>query len=80
MADVTVHIDDELYEKASRLAGLDKVSVEDVVENALRRHLNYVDVVEDFSQMAPFSLENYELQRDADESDEDFALRRSLFQ
>jgi hypothetical protein len=80
MADVTVHIDDELYEKASRLAGLDKVSVEDVVENALRRHLDYVDVVEDFSQMAPFSLENYELQRDADENDEDFALRRSLFQ
>jgi hypothetical protein len=66
MADVTVHLDDELYGKASRLANLDKVSVEDLVENALRRHLDYVDVVENFSHMAPFSLENYELQRDLD--------------
>jgi hypothetical protein len=80
MADVTVHLDDELYSKASRLANLDKVSVEDLVENALRRHLDYVDVVDDFSRMAPFSLENYELQRDPDENDEDFAFRRSLFQ
>ena len=80
MADVTVHLDDELYSKASRLADLDKVSVEDLVENALRRHLDYVDVVDDFSHMAPFSLENYELQRDPDENDEDFAFRRSLFQ
>jgi Arc/MetJ family transcription regulator len=80
MADVTVHIDDELYSKASRLAGLDKISVEDVVENALRRHLDYVDLVEEFPHMTSFSLENYELQRDSDESDEDFALRRSLFQ
>lgn len=30
--------------------------------------------------MPPFSLENYDLQRDPDESDEDYALRRSLFE
>ena len=46
----------------------------------MRRHLDYVEVVEDFSKMPSFSLENYELRRDADESDEDYAFRRSLFQ
>ena len=80
MADITVHLDDELYGKASRLADLDHVTVEDIVQGALRRHLDYMDVVEDFSKMPPFSLENYELQRDPDESDDDYAFRRSLFQ
>jgi hypothetical protein len=79
MADITLHLDDELYSKASRLADLDRMTVEDVVQGALRRHLDYIDVVEDFSKMAPFSLKDYELQRDPDESDEDYAFRRSLF-
>jgi hypothetical protein len=73
-------LDDELYSKASRLTGLDNLSVEDLVANALRRHLDYVDVVEDFSRITPVSLENYELQRDPDESNDDYAFRRSLFQ
>jgi hypothetical protein len=30
--------------------------------------------------MPPFSLENYELDRDPDESDEDYAARRALFE
>jgi hypothetical protein len=71
MADITVHLDDELYDKASRVARLDNVSVKELVEDVRRRHLDYVEVVEDFSKMPPFSLENYELHRDADESDED---------
>ena len=80
MADITVHLDDELYDKASRVAQLDNVSVKELVEDVMRRHLDYVEVVEDFSKMPSFSLENYELHRDADESDEDCAFRRSLFQ
>jgi hypothetical protein len=80
MADITVHLDDELYDKASRVARLDNLSVKELVEDVMRRHLDYVEVMEDFSKMPPFSLENYELHRDADESDEDYAFRRSLFQ
>jgi hypothetical protein len=80
MADITVHLDDKLYDKASRVAELDKVSVEELVEDAVRRHLDYVEVVEDFSKMPPFSLRSYELQRDPGESDEDYAFRRSLFE
>lgn len=80
MADITIHLNDDLYDKASRVARLDNVSVEVLFEEVLRRHVDYVDIVEDFSQMPPLTLENYELQRDPDESDEDYELRRSLFQ
>lgn len=80
MADITVHLDDELYDKASRVARLDNVSVKELVEDVMRRHLDYVEVVQDFSKMPPFSLGNYELHRDANETDEDYAFRRSLFQ
>jgi hypothetical protein len=34
----------------------------------------------DVGQMPPLSLENYELDRDPDESDEDYAARRALFE
>lgn len=33
-----------------------------------------------FEDAAPFSVEHYELQRDPDESDEDYAARRALFE
>ncbi|MGD5592440.1 hypothetical protein QUT28_22620, partial [Xanthomonas citri pv. citri] len=69
-----------LYDKASRVARPDNVSVKELVEDVMRRHLDYVEVVQEFSRMVPFSLDNYELHRDADETDEDFVLRRSLFQ
>lgn len=80
MADITVHLDDELYEKATRVAQLDNVSVTELVEDVMRRHLDTIETVEDFSKMPSLSLDNYELHRDADESDEDYAFRRSLFQ
>ena len=80
MADITVHLDDELYDKASRVARLDNVSVQELVEDVMRRHLDYVEALEDFSKVPAFSLENYELHRDADESDEEYEFRRSLFQ
>ena len=80
MADITVHLDDELYDKASRVARLDNLSVNELVEDVMRRHLDYVEALEDFSKVPAFSLENYELHRDADESDDDYAFRRSLFQ
>ncbi|MCG6204753.1 hypothetical protein LPW26_08905 [Rhodopseudomonas sp. HC1] len=79
MVDITVHLDEELYDKASRVARLDSVSVQQLVEDAVKRHLDYVETVEDFSKMAPLSLADYELVRDADESDVDFDARRALF-
>jgi hypothetical protein len=80
MIDVIVRLDDALFQKASRSARLENVSIEDLLESALRRHLEHAEAAEEFSRMAPFSLNDYELQRDPDESDKDFAFRRSLFQ
>lgn len=80
MVDITVHLDDELFDKASRVARLDSVSVQELVENAVKRHLAYVETVEDFSTMAPLALTDYNLVRDPDESDAEFAARRSLFE
>ncbi len=37
----------------------------------MRRHLDYVEVVQDFSKTPRLSPNNYELHRNADESDED---------
>jgi hypothetical protein len=80
MADISVHLKDDLYDKVSRVARMDNVSVEVLFEEVLRRHVEYVETVEDFSAMPALTLENYELQRDPDENDEDYSFRRSLFQ
>jgi hypothetical protein len=80
MIDVTIRLDDELYRKASGLARLENLSIEDLVASTLRRHVEHAEAAADFPGMAPFSPENYELQRDADESDGDYAFRKSLFQ
>lgn len=44
-----------------------------------------IEAVRELAQMdeidvQPFSLQHYELQRDPDETDEDYAFRRSLFE
>jgi hypothetical protein len=80
MNELKVFLDDELFRKASRLARLENLSIEDLVASALRRHVEHAEAAADFSGMAPFSLENYELQRDAGESEEDYTFRKSLFQ
>jgi hypothetical protein len=80
MIDVTIRLDDELYRKASGLARLENLSIEDLVASTLRRHVEQAEAAAEFSGMAPFSPENYELQRDAGESEEDYTFRKSLFQ
>ena len=80
MADITVHLDDEFYDKASRVARPDNVSVKELVEDVVRRHMDYVEAVQDSFEVPPLSFENYEIHRDADKIDEDYAFRRSLFQ
>lgn len=75
-----MHLDDDLYDKVSRVARMDNVSVEVLFEEVLRRHVDYVETIEDFSAMPALTLENYELQRDPHENDEDYSFRRSLFQ
>jgi hypothetical protein len=79
MNELKISLDDELFRKASRLARLENLSIEDLVASTLRRHVEHAEAAAD-SGMAPFSLENYELQRDAGESDEDYGFRKSLFQ
>jgi hypothetical protein len=80
MNELKIFLDDELFRKASRLARLENLSIEDLVASTLRRHVEHAEAAADFSDMAPFSLENYELQRDSGESDEDYGFRKSLFQ
>lgn len=80
MTVVTVKLDDDLFARASELASWDKLSVEELVANALRRHVEYVAHVRDIPRLPPFSLEDYELQRDPGESDAEYEARRALFQ
>jgi hypothetical protein len=64
MIDVIVRLDDALFQKASRSARLENLSIEDLLESALRRHVEHAEAAEEFSRMAPFSPNDYELQRD----------------
>jgi hypothetical protein len=84
-----IQIDDELYARVAAAAaheGKDASTyVAELVREALRRRFAAVlsadteDLEENYT-LPPFSLENYGLQRDPDESDEDYAFRRSLFE
>ncbi|RJF74734.1 hypothetical protein [Rhodopseudomonas palustris] len=80
MVDITVHLDDELFDKAARVARLDSVSVQQLVETAVKRHLDYVETLNDVARTAPLTLTDYDLVRDPDEGDAEFAARRSLFE
>jgi hypothetical protein len=78
--DVTVQLDDELFARAKELANWDKLSVEELLANALRRHVEYIAHVQEIPRLPPFSLDSYDLQRDSGETDEDYVARRALFQ
>jgi len=80
MTTITLDLDDELHDRASRVAKLDDVSLAELVKSVMRRHIDYIETVEDFSKMPPLTLENYDLERDPGESDENYLFRRSLFQ
>lgn len=80
MSTIQIQIDDELLERARKVATLDDQSVEELVANMLRQHIEHVDTFADLSGGLPrFSLDDYVLQRDPDESDADYEARLNLF-
>ena len=79
MAVLEIAVDEDLLSQARKVADLDRLSVEQLALSALRHHVEYIAAVSEFADMPPFSLDNYELQRDADETDEEFEIRLGLF-
>jgi hypothetical protein len=76
-----IEISDDVFETAQRTAAMDNIDVNTFLEGLVRRHAEYVAALEDMaSGSLRFSLDEYEMQRDPDESDEDYKLRLQLFQ
>lgn len=81
MADTTkVEIARDIFEVARRTAALDNVDVSTLLECLVRRYAEHVETFKQGSDASPlFSLADYEMQRDADETDDQYAARLSLF-
>ncbi|MDI4235545.1 hypothetical protein AAFX91_34035 [Bradyrhizobium sp. 31Argb] len=76
----TIEISDETYEAARRTAALDSIDVKTLIESLVRRHAEYIEVFhERASEMPPFSLEHYEMDRVPGESEEDYQDRLRMF-
>lgn len=45
----------------------------------LKRHIEYINQFENFSEMPRFTLDEYEMQRDPNETDEEYQARLDLF-
>jgi predicted PhzF superfamily epimerase YddE/YHI9 len=76
-----VEISDDVFETAQRTAAIDNIDVNTFLEGLVRRHAEYVGILEDVaSGSLRFSLNDYEMQRDPDENDEAYQRRLRLFQ
>ncbi|MCV3765609.1 hypothetical protein [Rhizobium sp. TRM95796] len=75
----TITISDETYANARRIAERDDVSVDALVESLVKRHAEYIDALNHPSEQNSIRLDDYEMQRDPDESDADFEVRLALF-
>jgi hypothetical protein len=53
----TIEISDETYETAKRIAALDSIDVQTLIESLVRRHAEYIDFFQEASsEKRPFSL------------------------
>lgn len=75
----TVSISDDAYSAAQRIAEIVHVSVGVLIESLVKRHAEYIDTLNDFSDVPRFSLDDYEMQRDPSETDEHYEARLDLF-
>jgi hypothetical protein len=76
----TVEISADSFEVARRTASLDKVDITTLLESLIRSRAAYLEALSDLSAHTPrFSLDNFELQRDAGETDAEYEERKSLF-
>lgn len=69
-----------VWEALKLLGGADLQNEPGSYLHGPRDFQNWLESLRGAPRAAAFSLEKYELQRDPDESDEDYASRRSLFQ
>jgi hypothetical protein len=76
---VTVEISEDVLVEAERIAAIDDVPVSVLIESLVRRHAEYVDSLETFSDMPKFSLTDYAMVRDPGETEEDYQQRLGLF-
>jgi hypothetical protein len=54
----TIEISDKTYETAKRIATLDSIDVQTLIESLVRRHAEYIDMFQKASsEKRPFSLE-----------------------
>jgi hypothetical protein len=75
-----IELSDDVFGTAQRAAAMDDIDVNTFIEGLVRRHAEYVATFEGIaSGSRQFSLDGYEIQRDPDESDEDYKLRLQLF-
>lgn len=76
----TVEISEDAFEIAKRTAALDEVDVTTLLGSLVRSRADYLETLSDVaSHMPRFSLDHYEMQRDPDETDEQFEERKNLF-
>lgn len=79
MTVLALQIDDEFLARAKKVADLDQLSIEQLAISALRHHVEYISAVDEIAHMPPFSLDDYEMQRDPDELDAEYEFRLNLF-
>lgn len=75
----TVAISSDAYAAAERIAALDHISIEVLIESLVKRHAEYIDTLSDYPEIPRFSLEEYEMQHDPHETDEEYQARLDLF-
>jgi hypothetical protein len=77
---IAVEISADVFEVARCAAALDKVDVATLVESLVRRHAEYIETLDELTPITVrFGLNRYEMQRDPDETDEEFEVRLNLF-
>ncbi len=79
MQNTSVQMSVETYAKAERIAALDHVPVSVLIESLVKRHAEYIDSLDAYSDMPRFSLDDYEMVRAPGEADEDYQARMNLF-
>lgn len=76
---MAVDISAETYAAAERIAERDHVPVGVLIENLVKRHVDYIASLEFHTDIPAFTLDAYDMMRDPGETDEDYQARLSLF-
>lgn len=74
-----IKISDQSYRAAERIASIDKVSVETLIEVLIQRQCEMIDNFSNSDEMPVFSLDNYNMIRHEGESDDEYEARKCLF-